>query len=559
MTIDRLKYYLYTWLSCCVALVLIASCSQDDESSAKRGMGYITFGGVSISAEIGGNTRAGFSVPAPNAADLNIEVIDKDNNVVESDTYGNLSGQSILVPLGTYTIRAYYGTKSAIGTAPYFEGSTTHTVQDMSVADANTVAEVSASLQSSVVIPSIPTSSHFSDLKCVVACGSETKSLDNNEVAYMLPGYTYNVSYVGVNSYGRTITTTVLSNYQPTATKPEVQNLSFTLKLTLPDQSAGAWAKRFYVTPIKTLNSNNESVELTGVTYQISSDNSTWSDISSKDAGYYCATNLTANTKYYVRAVLDDIYSDSKEITTEKDTPINYQGTECGDLEDWCSTAGKSYFGDIGWYLYYPRATKDEDSVEGWCTLNSYTTSISSNNHLGYINNSGTMPTSDCASGSKAAEIATIGWGSGSTAITGGASTATEGELFLGTISDNTPNYYYTLSSRPSAVEFYTKYTPVNSQNFSVEFEVFDENKNSLASGTLSEGAISSYVKRTITLDYGSNKNKKAKYIKLKFKSGSNTTSELTAVKLVSTSVSSRGVRHTGNKLYIDNVKLIYE
>ncbi len=533
----------------CISLLLLVGCQGNDDAPSV-GMGYLSFGDVRVSADVEGSTRA-FSLPDVSKDDFTIAIVNADGDTVSKSLYKEIDGTTMRVPASTYSIKAYYGSEKAISDSPYYFGETTATVE----IEKETTASITSKLQSAVINPTIPANAHISNLKCVIAYGSETDSLGNGEIAYVLTGREYKVTLAGTNAAGAPISATI--NEKLSFDKPTVYYLSCSVKLslTLPDQSNGAWAKRFYFTPIQTKDADGKSVNVPNITYQVYV-NGEWKDADSD----LCVTGLSTNTQYRVRAVTDGWTSDEQTVTTETETPINYQGTDCGDLEDWCSTAGPKYLGGGPyWYLYYPRATKDESSVEGWCTMNSYTTSISSNDHLGYIDNSGTMPTSECSHGSKAAEIATIGWGSGSVATSGGANNVTEGELFLGTISNYTPNYYYTLGTRPSAVEFYTQYKPVNSTSeYSVTFEVYDENKNLLASSTWSEDSISNYEKRTITLDYGSYKTTKAKYIKLRFASGSNTKDELEAVALVSNTWG-RGVRHTGNKLYIDDVKLIYE
>jgi hypothetical protein len=118
----------------------------------------------------------------------------------------------------------------------------------------------------------------------------------------------------------------------------------------------------------------------------------------------------------------------------------------------------------------------------------------------------------------------------------------------------NNPDYYYSFSNRPSKLTFYVKYTPKASRKYSATLAFYDENKELLSSEeySLSEGSISSYTKREIDISYKYVRVKPT-YMKLKFSSGDNKSSELDR------GSTSRTARHTVNKLYIDEIKLIYE
>jgi hypothetical protein len=98
------------------------------------------------------------------------------------------------------------------------------------------------------------------------------------------------------------------------------------------------------------------------------------------------------------------------------------------------------------------------------------------------------------------------------------------------------------------------KYTPKASRKYSAILGFYDENKELLSTEeySLSEGSISAYSKREIEISYKYMTVKPA-YMKLKFSSGDNSTSELDRGSV------SKTARHTGNKLYIDNISLTYE
>lgn len=85
---------------------------------------------------------------------------------------------------------------------------------------------------------------------------------------------------------------------------------------------------------------------------------------------------------------------------------------------------------------------------------------------------SGTLKTADSHSGSAAAEISTVNWGEGTTFVAGGGyvlKNQTAGMLFMGSYTLNAENpetYGRTFKSRPDYLEFYYKFSPLNSEYF---------------------------------------------------------------------------------------------
>lgn len=537
MIIRRIKYRLFALLA--VLLTLTFSGCREDDGTTAVGTGYLAFGEISVTADVDGETRA-FSLPEVNSDDFTIAVVNADGDTITEALYKDLYGTTMSISAGTYSVKAYYGSNKAISDAPYYSGESTATV----VANETTGASIASSLQSAVILPSIPTNQHVQNLKCVIACGNETDTIANDDVAYILINKEYNVSLVGTNAVGAPFSATV--NDKLSFEKPTIYSLNCNVKLslTLPSQSDGAWAKRFYFTPIQTTDADGKNVNIPYITYQLKL-NGVWTDADSN----LCVTGLTADTDYQVRAVMGDWTSDEQTVHTESEVQLPNNG-----LETWSSVVNTYYT------VWYPRDDTDE-STEGWCSINAKTSSSGAN--YGYCRNSGTEQTTDCYSGTYAAEIKTIGWGSGNTSA--GSSSVinniSAGELFLGTMSsDYVADYYYHFSNRPSKVTFYAKYTPKSSREYSVTVGLYDENKELISSEeySLSEGAISSYTKREIAIGYKYT-TVKPTYIKLMFSSGDNSSSELDKPAF-GWSLSSTGKnRSTGNKLYIDDINLVYE
>ena len=319
---------------------------------------------------------------------------------------------------------------------------------------------------------------------------------------------------------------------------------------TLSAEAGDVWSKRASVKLnaeanfLEQISKNKDMVKM-----QYSTDGTQWTDVQATlDASTMSmsVTGLNPNTAYQVRSLYGDMLMESTvSFTTEEALAL-----ENGNMEDWNEKKGGSK-----WSIWYPRNTQDE-TIPGWCTLNALTTQdggTSLINNIAYIAKSGTICSTDKHSGTYAAEIATVAWGMGTTNV-GGVSVIknnTPGELFLGIMEGTTPYYGIPFLSRPSKLTFWYKYNPKGSRQFTAK--VIVENRSgsdivTLGEGTFSSGLQDNYVQQEVTINY-TIKNLKATHLRVEFNSGSNSNSELDK--------SSSG--HTGNKLYIDDIELIYE
>ena len=222
-----------------------------------------------------------------------------------------------------------------------------------------------------------------------------------------------------------------------------------------------------------------------------------------------------------------------------------------------------------------------------WATMNSLTTSthgtgssIFSYGGTAYRATSGTMPANgniakspnataksgNQKSGTNAALVRTVGWGSGNTAAgstTGTCNHITAGELFLGT-TDSNHNAIRGKSffSRPDSVSFYAKYVPQNSDNGDyggAVVKVKDASGNIIAEGNKDIHVSNDYSYISIPLSYGIGK-AKAAVIEINFYSSLNpdgVSYDSKFIKVPSFGNTSDG-EYVGSELYIDDVKLIY-
>lgn len=305
------------------------------------------------------------------------------------------------------------------------------------------------------------------------------------------------------------------------------------------------WTKQF--TANTEISQGNVQTILSEFEFEYRTNNSSeW--ITSKDS---LIQNLTPETAYQVRGKFRGHYTEVYDVKTYPVIEL-----ENGDMEDWYSTDGpEAGWPSKGpfWKRWYIRKDKDE-STDGWCSLNYYTTS--NNDPKAYCSNSGTEQTTDKHIGTYAAEIKTIGWGDNTAASPYSTiEHITPGELFLGRIINNEREYGISYVSRPTNLIFWYKYTPEGSHEFIAKVVIENKNENIvLAEEVFSGGKQDNYVEKNITINYKEeHKNIEPTHMYILFSSGENEKSEVDKASI------SRGSRHTGNVLYIDDISLVYD
>lgn len=287
-----------------------------------------------------------------------------------------------------------------------------------------------------------------------------------------------------------------------------------------------------------------------------------WTDVTTESSGSYSlvAKGLDSGTSLKLRAVKGEEYSNSVDITTEEELQVPNAGFEYWSYEQPQSN----------WKRWFP--WNNDESTKGWNTLNPKTTSAEDAfaSNFAYVNNSGTIETTDKKSGDKAALIRTVGWGEGTTAPgpfwDGDIKEVDPGYLYLGEYTE-TPevNYIpYGFTSRPTALSFYRKYIPssgkkTSEDNYEVWVKVEYRNNGQvvlLGEGYLKEGGnISSYSEQKVPINYV-NVQHQATHLYIKFKSG---TEERYDYMSVPPRMNLSTGEYVGSQLYVDDVKLIYE
>lgn len=228
-----------------------------------------------------------------------------------------------------------------------------------------------------------------------------------------------------------------------------------------------------------------------------------------QDGGNLNLSGLEHNTVYTARIEIDGMQSRPITFTTEEklaipngnlDAPVTINGSE-------------SHWENV--------------VFEGWGTNNPMTTSQGGN--FAYCRVSGTKQTDDAHNG-KAAQIRTNGWGSKNSAVgtmSGACKYIDAGLLHLGASRTSRPDGFGSISgplstddldcgiefaSRPSAVSFWYKYSPKNSEDKgSAKAVVYDASGNIIAEGSLALDKADQYSEISIPLNYSAGSAKAAK------------------------------------------------
>jgi hypothetical protein len=276
---------------------------------------------------------------------------------------------------------------------------------------------------------------------------------------------------------------------------------------------------------------------------------------------------------------MDDIYSDVKEITTEKEEQITN-----GDMESWSSTTLYSQAIDqtASILCYYFGNSTDSE----WATRNTLTTSGASEatiwspyNYAVYWRwHSNTRPITD--DGRSVAEISNMAFYNSTVSVTTarksnvlskvqGDGTIRSGFLCTGTYDNNDETGNIVGIAHPSrpksiSIDYKFKYRDSNGQTYAI---LYDSNRNKIAETDVFQitDTNDSYTTKSLSFTYSSTLTK-AVYIGIMFKSSENNDAgcniKNTVISEIDGSYSSSPAPYTrvvGSQLYIDNVKLIYE
>ena len=368
------------------------------------------------------------------------------------------------------------------------------------------------------------------------------------------------------NRWNVTLTLPALSagtlDVKATSPARNEQMLTYEIKseilLSQPNGTADVWARMADV-QLKPVGTAVSAISSDKVSFQCLKGDE-WTAVShvyESSGDRYTLTGLDANTRYEVRALyLQDgksYYSQAVSFTTEKEVKVANNS-----FEDW---EMKPRISDYWEYYFFN---------SGWDTMNGLTTSEGGNsliprNRCRYNANSGTIPSEgDAKTGTKAALIRAVGWGSGNSAVgTANAKYGTVGELYLGHYDSSSKKAVYdgaAFESRPLSMSFWYKYRPGNGgDQLWAEVQVLHKENGQvtvLGEGSARRGdAVDEWTELSVPVTY-KDKSKKATHIVIKFKSGDKSDNP-SFIEVPPFANLSNG-EYVGSKFWVDDVMLNY-
>lgn len=346
-----------------------------------------------------------------------------------------------------------------------------------------------------------------------------------------------------------------------TAGLPAVEMTVVRTPMVVPSGETNAFAKRAYI-PV-TIGKQDSDAELLGrmmanATVMLSTDGTNFTAATATpDAATktFAVTGLKPATTYTakIKNGSDDTAAEPFTFTTEAATNLDN-----ADMEAWEVTASES-----NWQRW---------AVSGWATYNNMTTMTTGLRHnTAYVSRSGTAQSTDKHSGSYAAELRTIGWGAGNSAV--------------GSISGSNPKYIHkgmlylggspsqqdqleaqatkgiSFASRPSALKFWYKYSPKNGADYGgALIWVKDASGNVIAEGRLSNLNAREYTQVSIPLSYTATSAKCATiYVEFVSSDHPNWNTRSKDWFTVPGFGNMSDGKFQGSSMFIDDIELIYE
>lgn len=298
---------------------------------------------------------------------------------------------------------------------------------------------------------------------------------------------------------------------------------------------------------------------------QVSRDNSTWSDLKTYSTAVnkvldFGTIDAEPSTIYYFRTVYNEnpnLVSNVVQVRTEDILQLGNPGfEEYHTTTMHVSPMGWVYDYDREWYL--PYRSGDTDS---WWAVNSKQSMP--DGHTAWTSNycknfPCTAYSTDRHSGNYSAMVYTVNVGNANTDDSALGGTSYPGEIWIGKAGDsgNHSADGHAFASRPSAVRFWYKYAPINTENFVVRIVMKDASGNEIARSEKLDGKRSSeWASCEIPIVY-SNLTNRAASIYISFTSAGGTADVKTAVTMEI--AGKQQTAHIGSVLRIDDIELVY-
>ena len=284
---------------------------------------------------------------------------------------------------------------------------------------------------------------------------------------------------------------------------------------------------------------------------------------------------------YKVRALYRGaIASNEAEITLEMPEQLPNSGMDEWNVE--------TYIKEGGWFsrdeTYYSFNPWKNDEDHFWDTCNDFTTRHRNNSNVNIYNYNGFHAVSYVTGRSGlAAELRSTANGRGNMVATFYDFNKVAGELFTGTAkvtmgtsglfgdADGSKDIYErekdaSFYNRPTALKFWYKYVPYNSDTWKVHVELLDENRNVIIQNDYTSSEIKNdWTETTLPLNYVEGVSyAKCKYIYVIFSSTVNSGSnmpyrEITQTFYVNGETKTFSPAYVGSVLTIDDISLIYD
>lgn len=374
------------------------------------------------------------------------------------------------------------------------------------------------------------------------------------------------------------------------ASEDETVNRVYTLKCNKPEFSISVdekncWSREFTIDEVSVMSGDIEAIK-NNLVYQYW-DGIEWKNCMTREfiAGRTQQFSQTAEEisekSYKVRALYRGaIASNEAEITLEMPEQLPNSGMDEWNVE--------TYIKEGGWFsrdeTYYSFNPWKNDEDHFWDTCNDFTTRHRNNSNANIYNYNGFHAVSYVTGrNGLAAELRSTANGRGNMVATFYDFNKVAGELFTGTAkvtmgtsgffgdADGSKDTYErekdaSFYNRPTALKFWYKYVPYDSDTWKVHVELLDESRNVIIQNDYTSSEIKNdWTETTLPLNYVEGVSyAKCKYIYVIFSSTINSGSnmpyrEITQTFYVNGETKTFSPAYVGSVLTIDDISLIYD
>lgn len=293
---------------------LLSSCVQIEDSSKE--VGYLSFSLVSVDYTIENLNPTKATVPAddlPSVEDFTVTIDGPAINAPLVYEPGTLPADKVELPVGTYDVTVSYGAND-FGT-PYFCSSKSVPVSPF---EETSVSFAKVPMANAMLALRLPEdfSLHMTNLQLTLSDGTKIVDVQPEAYVYVPAGKNITAIFKGINSIGDTKEISIdLGKMDPQHAYDITCNLSLP-SIVLPDQTAGAWSSRLYVTPAVV----GSSISSGQIVYEvIESSSSDWtSPLASSEViqgEYHVVKGLENGKTYKVRARVGNVLSNVVSFT----------------------------------------------------------------------------------------------------------------------------------------------------------------------------------------------------------------------------------------------------